>query len=112
MDTPRTPEAIFQEMGEIRTIERGRLCEMHHPSGRTYHNLQFWSEGRNRCEYVRARDVEAVREAVEGYGRFRELADEYACAVEARTRRERDGLEPSAKKGLSARRPQPPPSGN
>jgi hypothetical protein len=97
MGSRRTPEAILQEMGSIRVIERGKLCEMHHPGGRTYYNLQLWSEGRNRCEYVRARDVEAVREAVKGYGRFRELADEYACAVEARTRRDRDGLGPVAK---------------
>jgi len=34
------------------TLERGKPCARQAKSGRTYHNLQFWSGGRNRCEYV------------------------------------------------------------
>jgi len=105
MDTTRTPEAVLAEIAGITTMERGTMCKMHASSGRVYHNLQFWSNGRNRCEYVPDASLELVREAVENYRRYRRLADEYAATVESRTRRARRRGEDSAeKKGYATRR--------
>ena len=114
MDDTRDPEDILREIALIEMIERGKLCEIRRPGGKVYHNLQFWSEGKNRCEYVPARDLEAVREAVEGNERFRTLVEEYAGAVESRTRGRRRGtdLPDEGKRGLPARRQRPPPSRN
>lgn len=114
MDNPRAPEEILREIARIETIERGKLCEIRRPSGKIYHNLQFWSEGKNRCEYIRARDLDAVRDAVEGHERFQALVDEYVSAVESLTRGRRRGtdLPDGGKKGLCARRQRPPPSRN
>jgi TusA-related sulfurtransferase len=109
MDSPRAPETVLEEIVAIATMERGRLCEIHTQTGQVYHNLQFWNEGRNRCEYVRCRDLEAVLEATENYQRYRGLTDEYAAAVERRTRQARGGPEQGAEKGGSARRQRRPP---
>ena len=89
MDSRRTPETILSDIAALEKMERGRLCEMRTASGRVYHNLQLWSEGRNRCEYVREDDLEAVRAAVANWQRYRELSDEYAAALERRTRKAR-----------------------
>lgn len=60
MDTPKTPEAILQEMGSIRAMERGRLCEMHPPSGRAYYKLHR-SSGRRGENGVSASGSETWR---------------------------------------------------
>ena len=105
----RSREDVLREIGEIATLERGKLCELHGKSGSTYHNLQFWSEGRNRCEYVVREQVGAVREAVENYGRYRKLTDEYAGIVERQTRETRKAADGEKKKRLETRlRKQPP----
>jgi hypothetical protein len=89
MSAERTREQILREIAAMTTLERGKLCAMQAKSGRTYHNLQFWSGGRNRCEYVAQDQVGAVREAVDNYGRYRELTEEYAALAERQTREAR-----------------------
>jgi hypothetical protein len=110
MDNPRLPETILAEIAAIRTMERGKLCEIHAPSGRVYHNLQFWCEGANRSEYVARKDMEQVRDATANFQRFRGLTDEYAAAVERRTREERGCTESTQKRG-SKRKQRKPPAG-
>jgi hypothetical protein len=41
MDRRRTPETVLGDIESIRTMERGRLCDMRTPAGHIYHNLQF-----------------------------------------------------------------------
>ena len=105
----RSREDVLREIGEIATLERGKLCELHGKSATTYHNLQFWSEGRNRCEYVVREQVGVVREAVENYSRYRKLTEEYAEIVERQTRTSRKAAEGEKKKRLETRLRKPPP---
>ena len=78
-------EQILQEMGEIDRICRGNLSEQFFKSkkgGKTvrhgpYYVLQRWFEGKNLCERIKADQVEPVRQGVEGYKRFQQLAEEF-----------------------------------
>jgi hypothetical protein len=79
-----TRESILRKMTAIGRMERGTLCPMR---GGRYHNLQSWEDGRNRVRYVPASEVEAMREAVEGYRTFMALARRYADLVVRDTRK-------------------------
>ena len=105
----RSREDVLREIGEITTLERGKLCELHAKSGGTYHNLQFWSAGRNRCEYVAREQTGAVQEAVENYSRYRKLTEEYAEIVERETRESRKVVDGEKKKRLGSRLRKRPP---
>lgn len=107
----RSPESILSDIAAIDMLERGKLCEVRGSAGGVYHNLQFWAEGRNRCEYIRATDLAAVQEAVGNWQRYQALTDEYAAAVERRTRRARGVAQKDPKKGGSAKRPSRRPAG-
>ncbi len=65
-------------MGAIDQMERGKLCPM---QGGRYYNLQSWEAGRNVVRYVRASEIESLRQAVEGYHTFMSLAKRYADLV-------------------------------
>lgn len=79
-----TRESILRKMAAIRRMERGTLCSVR---GGRYHNLQSWEDGRNRVRYVPACQLDAVREAVEGYRTFMDLARRYADLVVQDTRK-------------------------
>jgi hypothetical protein len=107
MSLGRTPEDILRDMMAIPSMERGKLCEMRTKSGGRYYNLQFWREGRNRCEYVSKDRLPAVQNAVANYQRFCELTQEYAAAVEAQTRNERQTCGGSKKNSRTGSRTPP-----
>jgi hypothetical protein len=111
MGTVRSPESVLDDIAAIRTLERGKLCRMLRPSGGVYYNLQYWCDGGNRCEYIRAADLAAVQEAVANWQRYQELTVQYAAAVERQTRRARGAVREDAKKGGSANRPSRRPAG-
>ena len=83
-------ESILQQMGEIDCICRGHLSEQYLKSkqgGKTvrrgpYYVLQRWFKGKNLCERVNADQLEPVRQGVDGYKRFRQLADEFVDVCE------------------------------
>ena len=78
-------EQILQEMGAIDRLCRGHLSQQFFQStrgGKTvrqgpYYVLQRWFRGKNLCERIPADQVQPVRQGVEGYQRFRQLADEF-----------------------------------
>lgn len=78
-------EQILQEMGAIDRMCRGHLSEQFFKSARggktvrqgPYYVLQRWFRGKNLCERIAADQLEPVRQGVEGYKRFRQLADEF-----------------------------------
>jgi len=110
MGTEREPDTILRDIAAIEGMERGKISEIRAGNGRVYHSLQFWSDGRNRCEYVPAGQLDAVVDAVGNYARFKSLVDEYAGAVEGRTRRLRREERAAEKKRASAKtspRPRP-----
>lgn len=83
-------EQILQEMGAIDRVCRGHLSEQFFKSkqgGKSvrrgpYYVLQRWFRGKNLCERVAADQLEPVRQGVEGYKRFRQLADEFVDVSE------------------------------
>jgi hypothetical protein len=79
-----TRQSILRRMAAIDRMERGKLCPMR---GGRYYNLQSWEGGRNVVRYVRADEVKAVRQAVEGYTRFMDLARRYADLIVQDTRK-------------------------
>lgn len=78
-------EQILHEMGTIDRICRGSLSRQMFKARRggkpirrgPYYILQRWFSGKNLCERVSAEQLEPVRQGVEGYKRFRQLADEF-----------------------------------
>ena len=86
-----TRQSILRQMAAIDRMERGKVCPMR---GGKYHNLQSWEGGRNVVRYVRPNELEAVRQAVEGYNRFMELARRYADLVIQDTRKAARPAEP------------------
>lgn len=76
---------ILEQMAQIECMEKGRLSEEYretHKQGKTvrlgpYYKYQRWENGRNASRRVPAAEVEPLREAVDGYHRFRELATEF-----------------------------------
>ena len=83
-------EQILQDMGQIDQICRGHLSEQYFKSkqgGKTvrrgpYYVLQRWFKGKNLCERVSADQLQPVRQGVDGYKRFRKLADEFVDVCE------------------------------
>jgi hypothetical protein len=81
---------ILQEMAAIDRLRRGHLSKQFFQStrqGKTcrqgpYYVLQRWFEGKNLCERVPADQVETIRQGVEGYQRFEQLAQEFAAVSE------------------------------
>jgi len=77
-------------MGPIDKICRGHLSEQFFKTkqgGKTvrkgpYYVLQRWFKGKNLCERIPADQLEPVRQGVEGYKRFRQLADEFVDVCE------------------------------
>ena len=78
-------EQILQEMGPIDRVCRGHLSEHFFKPirrGKTvrrdpYFVLRRCWRGKNLCERIPADQVDPVRQGVEGYQRFRQLADEF-----------------------------------
>lgn len=90
MNKPLSPAQILAQIAQIQSMEFGKLSEYRH-SGRSqdsgsYFRLQIWKEGKNQSRHVRPEELPALREAVEGYDRFRTLIEQYAEAIVAQTR--------------------------
>jgi hypothetical protein len=77
---------LFEQMARIERMERGKLCRM---GDRPHHNHQTWRKGRNVVRYVPAHEVGFLQEAIDGYNKFMELAQQYADEVIKQTRKER-----------------------
>jgi hypothetical protein len=86
---------ILKQMAQIDCMEKGRLSEEYRERSREgqtvrlgpYHKYQRWEEGRNVSRRVPAAEVDRLRQAVNGYHQFEQLAKEYAEVTIAMTRR-------------------------
>lgn len=90
MSKPLSPAQILAQIAQIHSMEFGKLSEYRRQdrpqqSG-SYFKLQIWHEGKNHTRHVRPEELPALREALDGYARFRALADEYARQIVAQTR--------------------------
>lgn len=89
-------EAILLEMQSIREMIRGKITlqrlKRTLPDGTVtergpYAIFQRWRDGKNQCERIPKDDLPAISRAVDGYGRFTRLAEEYAALTEILTQR-------------------------
>lgn len=92
MDSQDRRQRILIEIARIDTMEKGRLTEEYRESYRDgtsvrlgpYYKYQRWENGQSVSRRVPAAQAEELRQAVEGYHRFKALAAEYAeLTVEA-----------------------------
>lgn len=94
-------QTVLEQMARITHMERGRLSAEYRPGSEggkqrgPYYKHQVWEKGRNVSRRVVAEQAAALQEAITGYERFEQLADEYVEATVAMTRAERD---PDSKK--------------
>jgi len=83
-------EQILQEMAAIDRLRRGHLSQQFFKAtrqGKTVRQgpcyvLQRWFQGKNLCERIPADQVQPIRQGVEGYKRFQQLAQEFAAVSE------------------------------
>jgi hypothetical protein len=85
MNRTSTFHTILERLVRIERMERGKVCRM---TGRSHYNHQTWHNGRNVVRYVPADRVASLQEAIDGYARFKKLAERYADEVIRRTRAE------------------------
>lgn len=90
MSKPLPPAQLLAQIAQIDSMEFGKLSEYQRPerskdSG-PYFKLQIWQDGKNHTRHVRPEELPALRDALDGYARFRALTDEYAQQIVAQTR--------------------------
>src|SRR5216683_6524689 len=90
MNAKSTPQSVLHELAQIQRLERGTLSVIRQGPEGPYYNHQCYEEGRNVSRYVPSELVGEVREAIQGYHRFQELAQQYAQLVVEKTRAERE----------------------
>jgi hypothetical protein len=105
MKKTRKMRGILEQIAEIERMERGKLCRM---GERPYLNHQTWENGRNQVRYVRASEVDALQEAIDGYHRYQKLCEEYADEVIKQTRQEREWEKSERHCKRSAKKSKPP----
>jgi hypothetical protein len=87
MDT-LNPAQLFEQIAQIKHMERGKLTIMREGPEGPYYKHQAWEHGKNLSRYVSRDQAPAVQEAIEGYHRYQELTELYAQAIIAHTRAE------------------------
>jgi hypothetical protein len=83
-------------MAQIDRMEKGRLSAEYSErieEGKRvrqgpYYKHQCWEQGRNVSRRVPAEEAEELREAVDGYHKFKELSDEYSDLTIELTRKQ------------------------
>ena len=81
--------AILQQMGQIPCLIRGKLTSQTYGApGRSqgpYFTLQRWEQGKNKSQRVPAPQLPLIQEAVSGFARFQQLADQFVGLAEQQT---------------------------
>jgi hypothetical protein len=75
MKTSRKAQKLLEKMSRIEWMERGSISQM---KGRNHFNHQTWCNGRNQVCYIPRDRIEDLQKAIDGYGQFMELAEQYA----------------------------------
>jgi len=96
MDIQNRRQQILVEIAQINAMEKGRLTEEYRDSYKDgnpvrlgpYYKYQRWENGKNVSRRVPATQVEELRQAVEGYHRFKALTEEYAQLTVEMTRKQ------------------------
>lgn len=83
------PDAVLKQIAQIQKMERGSISVMRKTPGGELFNHQTWEHGKNHARYVPRDEVAPLKEAIEGYQRFKQLSEEYAQLIIDKTRAER-----------------------
>ena len=89
MNAKITPEAVLQQIAQIRRMDRGSVSILRQGAQGPYYNHQSYEQGRNVSRYVPAEQVPDLKAAIADYRRFQELVEQYVQLVVERTRAER-----------------------
>ena len=89
MNSKITPQSLLEQIVQIQSMERGRLCIIRQGPNGPYYNLQSWENGTNQVRYVPQEQVAAVQEALAGYEQFKNLTQQYAQSIIEQTREQR-----------------------
>lgn len=79
---------FFQQVSQIKHMERGKLTLMSTGPSGPHFKLQAWENGKNVSRHVSRAQADAVRDALEGYRRFQDITQQYAQGVIEQTRAE------------------------
>jgi hypothetical protein len=90
MNTKPTPQSVLRDLAQIQHMERGTLSVIRQGPRGPYYNHQAYEDGRNVSRYVPPEQVGEIKEAIQGYHRFQQLAQQYAQLVVEKTRAERE----------------------
>lgn len=82
------PNQLFEQISQIKRMERGKLSIMSEGPNGPHYKLQSWENKKNVSRYVSADQVDSVNEALEGYRRYQELTEHYAQSIIDQTRAE------------------------
>jgi len=85
---PSQSSQLFQQIAQIKRMERGKLSVMSEGPQGPHYKLQAWENGKNVSRHVSRDQADAVQEALEGYRKFQDLTEQYAQAVIEQTRAE------------------------
>src|SRR5258706_14144148 len=77
---------FFQQVSQIKRMERGKLTIMSQGPEGPHYKLQAWEKGKNVSRHVARDQANAVQDALEGYHKFQDLTQQYAQAVIDQTR--------------------------
>ena len=86
MNTPITPQALIEQILQIQRMEHGSLSIIGQGPNGPYYNLNSWEDGKNRCRYLPQDKVPEVQQAIEGYGKYQQLTEQYAQQIIEQTR--------------------------
>lgn len=85
----RQKAAVLEQMAQIPRIIRGKLTtQTYVAKGRSqgpYFTLQRWDEGKNKSQRICSQDLPMIQEALTGYERFKQLADQFVGLAEKQT---------------------------
>jgi len=82
----------------------GSLSRQARARGGTYHHLSYTHAGKGHTEYVREDYVEAIREELENYRRFKKLTEEWLDAEIALSRERKRVAAQAGKEAAGTRR--------
>jgi len=84
-----TPQSVLNDIAQIQHMERGSLSVIRQGPKRPYYNHQCYEKGRNVSRYVPGDQVADLEQAIAGYHRFKQLAEQYVQLMVEKTRAER-----------------------
>ncbi len=82
------PKILLQQAAQIPHLERGKLSIMSTGPNGPFYNHQCRQDGKNVSRYIPRDQAPGVQEAIDGYGKFQILIEQYVDQIVDQTRAE------------------------